>query len=198
MVEEFFNRLDALFVQFNTVETTSPTECVTWRGKLNESGYGTVQLRMHDGKRKHTTAHRASFMAYHRIIEITKYNNEGQKLEVSHLCHNNACIKPQHLRLESCQINQERRMCKNGKICIGHEPECIIINEFRFVFDKFQRYFKLNCTKDRPSLVFTRSRIVVICLGHKSRSNFGAQNAFFVVLVVTFRSRKLSIIIKFI
>lgn len=117
MVEEFFIKLDLLLAR-----RSRPTdhECIQWTGKLDKWGYGTVQLRMPDGTRRHSTAHRAAYMLKIKCININKHDN----LEVSHLCHHTSCVNPEHLVLEPRKVNLERKMCRTGT-CIGHSPECM-------------------------------------------------------------------------
>ena len=123
MVEEFFLKLEVLLTR-----RSRPTdhECMLWAGTLDKWGYGTIKLRMPDGKRRHSTAHRAAYMLNHHIIDIEKYNKTGSRLEVSHLCHCKSCLNPDHLVLEPGPTNLERKMCKKSGVCIGHNPECML------------------------------------------------------------------------
>ena len=46
--------------------------------------------------------HRVSYMAAHEILraDMPCTNDDGKKLEVSHLCHNGICVNPAHLVLQ--------------------------------------------------------------------------------------------------
>ena len=48
--------------------------------------------------------------------------------EASHLCHTKACYNPEHVVLESQDINKQRNVCAAEKLCRGHgsAPQCIM------------------------------------------------------------------------
>lgn len=55
-------------------------------------------------------------------------------LEASHLCHNKACIKPEHMTAEPHLINMSRNACASvrktrgiSNFCFGHQsyPQCM-------------------------------------------------------------------------
>lgn len=126
MVEEFFSKLDKLITSKSRPMAQG---CIEWTGKLTKSGYGSVQLTLPGASqhnRLHTTAHRAAYMLKNKVLHLTKINEQGKTLEISHLCHCPYCVNPEHLTLETHATNVERRMCKNGRICIGHMPECMV------------------------------------------------------------------------
>lgn len=105
---------------------TNVDSCIEWTGSVNKSGYADIYLRLPNQKKKfHTYAHRGVYMLEHRLIEIPRIDNNGSKLEVSHLCNNKICLKLQHLNLETSALNRERKMCHRSGMCIGHNPTCI-------------------------------------------------------------------------
>lgn len=68
-------------------------ECWLWRGAISDSGYGRFG--------KNEIAHRVAY-------ELT-HGECPNALQVDHICHNRACVRPNHLRLVTNKQNQENR-----------------------------------------------------------------------------------------
>lgn len=155
MVEDFFIKLD------NLISTNSrpigERGCLEWMKKKSKSGYGSVQLTLpgQSKKRLHTTIHRAAYMLKKHEINIPKYDNDNNQLDVSHLCHNAWCVNTEHLVLEPHFINSERTMCKTSNNCIGHTPECMV----EVCFVNILLYFYLICTCRNTKFNFLLSPI---------------------------------------
>ena len=62
-----------------------------------------MSITWSDGTKSRETTHRLTFMAFHKILKavMPSTDENGDKLEVSHLCHRGVCVKPAHLDLES-------------------------------------------------------------------------------------------------
>lgn len=43
--------------------------------------------------------------------------------DVSHLCHERACVKWEHLNIETRSVNNKRKSCVQMGFCSGHDPE---------------------------------------------------------------------------
>jgi HNH endonuclease/AP2 domain len=71
--------------------------CWLWTGRVDRGGYARVWS---DGKNR--TAHRVSYELHNGPIP------EG--LHVDHVCHNRACVRPEHLRAATGKQNQENRL----------------------------------------------------------------------------------------
>lgn len=71
--------------------------CWEWVGAKTTAGYG--HLRVGNGIRKTTYAHRVSYEIHHGPIP------EG--MHIDHACHNRACVNPAHLRLATVKQNNE-------------------------------------------------------------------------------------------
>ena len=50
------------------------------------------------------------------------------QMSTSHLCHKKACLKPEHLILETYEMNRERDGCHRNRQCFGHKdsPPCLL------------------------------------------------------------------------
>lgn len=71
-------------------------DCLIWTGDHSAYGYGRITV---DGKR--TGAHRYSWSRQHGQIPEGMY--------VDHICHNRACVNPEHLRLATAEQNTWNR-----------------------------------------------------------------------------------------
>lgn len=74
--------------------TIKSDECWLWGGAIQQHGYGTLT---HEGKRIY--AHRASY-------EVAK-GAIPQGMRVDHICHNESCVRPDHLRTVTIKQNAE-------------------------------------------------------------------------------------------
>ena len=65
-------------------------------------------------------AHRLVYQLQNQLLSLPIH------LEVSHLCHNTKCVRIDHLNLETKEVNDDRRHCKNQGVCTrDHLPHCI-------------------------------------------------------------------------
>lgn len=105
-------------------------ECVNWQGCVDRDGYGTKRITWPNGSCSLERTHRLSFMLHHKLLrnEIPRLNDAGLELDVSHLCHNKACINPLHLVLEPHSVNVSRTYCVvRGSCCGEHNPACLFL-----------------------------------------------------------------------
>lgn len=71
------------------------TPCAIWAGQRKPNGYGYIDLyESGDGSRRRVYAHRAAIDAPSGVV-------------VRHLCHNPACVNPEHLALGSQADNAD-------------------------------------------------------------------------------------------
>jgi hypothetical protein len=75
-------------------KVTKTETCWNWTGGTDSSGYG-VTWR----DRRFVGAHRASYELRNKAI--------ADGLVVDHICHNRACVNPDHLRLATSKQNME-------------------------------------------------------------------------------------------
>ena len=67
---------------------------------------------------------RKRFIAY-RIPFLEDANFHDDSYTVSHLCHNNACMNPDHHVLEPLDVNKGRNGCPAGQHC-HHQKKCLM------------------------------------------------------------------------
>ncbi len=75
-------------------------DCWIWAGGYFNSGYGAFYLWTGD----RTRAHRA-----HRVAYTIAFDPLPDGWLVDHMCHNRACVKPDHLRPVTSRQNNENR-----------------------------------------------------------------------------------------
>ena len=75
-------------------------------------GYGKIAVRGPNNRRKYFRVHRLVYMIFHELSVIPTCNDEGISVEISHICHHKLCVKPQHLVLETHDVNMGRLHCK--------------------------------------------------------------------------------------
>lgn len=97
------------------------TPCLLWTGTIN-NGYGRMFYRT--GMRY---SHCVAYMIYYNLIELPKMNNDGELLEIRHLCDVTLCFAKDHLQLGTKAENGEDRT-KHG-LTRGENHHNASINE---------------------------------------------------------------------
>lgn len=101
-------------IQNQTKQQPSPPDkgleqmCLIWTGYKDKGGYGRFTVNA-----KPKGAHVISYMVSNNLSSIPKYNNDGELLQVAHLCDVKACVEPTHLYLATVSQNAEDRI-RNG------------------------------------------------------------------------------------
>ena len=107
----------SLLIQHKCTVEDSDHGCRIWRGaKFKQGGggggYGKIAVRGPNNRRKYFRVHRLVYMIFHELSVIPTCNDEGISVEISHICHHKLCVKPQHLVLETHDVNMGRLHCK--------------------------------------------------------------------------------------
>lgn len=89
-------------------------QCVVWTGSLDRYGYGLLRVSW-SGKRVKLLAHRLAY-----FLSGSEFRPLYPGTHVSHLCHNKACVRREHLSYEPASINNARRVCLLNGECAGH------------------------------------------------------------------------------
>ena len=84
--------------------------CHIWGGA---GVYGRKRVTI-NGKSFRVGAHTLSFFLSHEEVET------DPGLEVSHLCHQKKCVRPDHLSMETKSTNNRRKQCVADGTCSGH------------------------------------------------------------------------------
>lgn len=79
------------------------TPCKCWQGRLNNSGYPTLTMRV-PGK-----AHPVPVYAHRKALELKLGRPILPGHEADHQCYNTACIADDHLLEQPKAVNQARR-----------------------------------------------------------------------------------------
>ena len=111
---------------FNLTEVGGGSKgCDIWHSKLDKDGYPIKKVTW-----PHKFPKKAKWVRVQRLIVMIYLHVEElpQEIEISHLCHERACVKFDHLNIESRSINLQRIACCTTKKCKGHdnEPDCIL------------------------------------------------------------------------
>ncbi len=106
------------------------SECINWPFHKVPSGYGRATYR---GRR--TSAHRV-------VLEIATGITENEGLQAAHapiICHNPACVNPNHLRWATpLENSQDKFLDKTAKVTNGsHDPTHCCIT---FIRNKYRAY----------------------------------------------------------
>lgn len=103
--------------------------CLEWHGYKDRAGYGLKRVKWPNGETKMELTHRLSWMLAHQVPtwDVPRQSVCGETLEVSHICHNKACIRDSHLVLETHSTNMERLQCQINGVCRpNHDPACLL------------------------------------------------------------------------
>jgi len=107
------------------------TECKLWTGGPKTGMYGKIKVYFPTNgttggiwSPKTVRVHRLVYM-----LNIPAFNIEPQDYHVSHVCHQSKCCDINHLSLEPCSTNMQRKTCKTEKCCLGHTEfkDCLYV-----------------------------------------------------------------------
>lgn len=90
--------------------------CWIWNRAVDHNGYGVFTYQV-GGRRRYTSAHRASWLAYRGDIPVD--------LVLDHLCRVRSCVNPSHLEIVTSRLNIQRgyagRPSTGGSGCRKHD-----------------------------------------------------------------------------
>lgn len=88
---------------------TKTDTCWIWQGFVTPKGYGLLSFVNQDGK--------PSSMQAHRVSYEEAFGPVAPGMVLDHICHNPACVRPDHLRQATTKQNAENRLGaqKNNK-----------------------------------------------------------------------------------
>ena len=127
-MEAFWSQI-ALSLMQKSIFNCGRHGCTEWTGGREHGVYGKKSVVWPDGKKKIERVHRLSYMHAHHILrdEMPNKNSQGERLDVSHICHNPICLKPEHLILEPHSLNMDRMGCRMRNLCTkDHHPHCLL------------------------------------------------------------------------
>ena len=96
--------------------------CKVWSGAKNSCGYPQTKV-------KDPLIGKITVSVHRLIFSFLSGNDLGLPgCQVSHLCHNKACINYEHLNFEPAATNSQRNICLQSRTCVGHgdQPRCIL------------------------------------------------------------------------
>ncbi len=79
--------------------------------------------------RREERAHRVALCIQKRVFpnDLPKIDEFYNKVEASHLCHNNSCVEVSHIVMETHELNMERNHCREQGFCTkSHKPYCLM------------------------------------------------------------------------
>ena len=119
--ETYINNLKTKLLSKSCSEGT--IGCIIWKGGVSGKYGITRYTPFKSPASKVIRVHRLQFMLHTRNFDLSC------DMHVSHLCHYNMCIAPEHLSYEPKAVNLGREKCKhtNPSTCYGHHgyPNCI-------------------------------------------------------------------------
>lgn len=127
-MEGFWNQI-AIDLQKKSIFHCGKHDCIEWSGAREHGIYGKKSVLWPDGSKTMERTHRLSYMLFRKLLreEMPHFNQNGERLDVSHICHNGICLRVEHLVLEPHSTNMERMGCKMRNICThAHYPYCLL------------------------------------------------------------------------
>ena len=122
--DDFFEKISHQ-IRNNTDFDSNAKHCDLWLGARTSDGRKLVKFP--SGNRVLMHVSRVVYMIKLKMMEIPRVDQHDNILEVSHLCHQTLCVKPDHLVLESKHSNNERKHCLDQGLCTeNHKPVCIL------------------------------------------------------------------------
>ena len=115
-----------------SIATDDLPGCRRWIRSCGRSGYPQMKLGRAFYDRFSTQPYNPGHLLYSiqnmKILDVNGY-------EMSHICHNKLCIKPEHFSYEPRAINKARDVCHSSNICTSHRtyesgityPDCLFI-----------------------------------------------------------------------
>ena len=125
--DDFFEKISHQ-LRNNTDFDSNAKHYDLWLGARTSDGlYGRKQVKFPSGNRVLMRVSWVVYMIKHKMMEMPCVDQHDDILEVSHLCHQTLCVKPDHLVLESKALNNERKHCLDQGLCTeNHKPVCIL------------------------------------------------------------------------
>lgn len=107
-----------------------PSGCTEWCGWKDRDGYGMKRVTWPDGSRVRqlVPVHRLVYMMDKKLLpsQMPQLDDKGVSLDVSHRCHNRACVLAEHIVLERHSDNIGRRHCRRLGFCTEDHVKCIL------------------------------------------------------------------------
>lgn len=131
---DFFAKMRARLAKHSGQPDIGHHGCVLWTGAQDRDHYGVCRVTWPGtGQKKVVRVARLAYMCKIGRLELPRQMALGDggrpvTVEVSHLCHQRLCIKPEHLTLEAKSVNLERKHCVSQRVCMGHagQPNCLL------------------------------------------------------------------------
>ena len=106
-------------------------KCQEIEGHLFYNGVDTGKYSQTSFRLRNTHFHmnKAQLSLFLKLTEAGfDMDNWGEEMHTSHLCHRKACLKQDHLNLETNEQNRERDQCYRLHRCTGHRdlPNCLL------------------------------------------------------------------------
>lgn len=108
------------------------SECWTWRGAKNSSGYGCT-----------TDGHGRSMLAHRKAYTILVGPIEGD-LTIDHLCRNKLCMNAAHMEPVTREENSSRQVTRRPYAWVDREPSTKVFPSMRDIFDRYFGHIDLN------------------------------------------------------